>query len=141
MPHLLRVIAPASAYRSLAEAMRVAGMRLGWLDRAGAAVVPPALQEAERLGSLRAVAVGDGRSVAVKPIAGAPVLRDLVREHFLGCQLVLCRGGAEEMPRLEPAGEDWMLELPGGRTRRRSTAELVADLRRPSPWPGASRQG
>ncbi|MGH9360877.1 MAG: hypothetical protein ACRD2T_03105, partial [Thermoanaerobaculia bacterium] len=83
---------------------------------------------------LRAVAVGEGRAVAVKPIAGPPVLGDLLREHFLGCCLVLVRGDVAA-PALAPDGDAWSLTPPSpAPPRRLTTAELVAALRQPRPW-------
>ena len=61
---------------------------------------------------LRAVAVAGGRAVAVKRVAGPPTLRDLLREHFLGCAAVVVRvppggapspvDGAGALPLLDP---------------------------------------
>ncbi|MGB6992830.1 MAG: hypothetical protein WBG00_06315, partial [Thermoanaerobaculia bacterium] len=69
----------------------------------------------------------------VKPVRGEPVLEDLLREHFLGCRLVLVAGDLE-LPRLEPDGEDWVVTLNDGSTQRLTTAQLVARLRKPHPF-------
>lgn len=137
-PHLLRVSVEPSAFAPLVAAARAAGARVGWLELPPAAPAPPpatpsSLEEAAAAGVLRAVAVGEGRTVAVKPLAGPPVLRDLLREHFLGCALVLVRGELEA-PLLTPDGDAWRLEPPGQPPRRLTTQELVARLRRPRPW-------
>jgi hypothetical protein len=136
-PHLLRVAAPPAAFASLVGAARAAGLRVGWLALAPPGGVPEELEEAAAGGVLRAVAAGEGRSVAVKPLAGPPVLGDLLREHFRGCVLVLVRGEVKA-PRLAPEGDGWRLEPTGGAEEaaplRLSSAELVARLRRPRPW-------
>lgn len=132
-PHLLRVEADQGGperFGALFRAAAEAGLRVGWLELGEAAPLPPGLESAAGLGALRAVAVGSGRSVAVKPRKGAPVLRDLLREHFLGCALVLVRGdrGAES-PELCADGDRWKV----GDTSF-DTEGLVAALRRPRPW-------
>lgn len=108
------------------------GMRVGWLLLA-ATPVPEALEEAAALGVLRAVAVGQGRTVALKAVRGEPVLDDLLREHFLGCRLVLVAGDLE-LPELEPAADGWRVTLGDGSTRQLTTAQLVARLRRARPF-------
>lgn len=134
-PHLLRVTAPPERFASLIAAARALGLRIGWLELGPAPdPIPPTLGVAADLGALRAVAAGEGRAVSVKPLRGQPVLKDLLREHFLGCALVLVRGDVEA-PALEPdEGEAWRLTLSATATRRLTTAELAASLRRPHPW-------
>ncbi|MES1211383.1 MAG: hypothetical protein ABUL63_03510, partial [Acidobacteriota bacterium] len=116
------------------------GLRVGWLELGQPAEttvepVPEALASAAGLGVLRAVSVGGGRSVAVKPMRGEPVLRDLLREHFRGCSLVLVRGGSGiDAPGLEPSGADggeWRMQVRSFADRIHPTAELVASLRSP----------
>jgi len=126
---LLKVSRGAGAFGALIAAAKAEGLRVGWL-RLEATTAPEPLAEAAALGVLRAVAVGEGRTVAVKPVPGEPVLDDLLREHFLGCRLVLVAGDLE-LPRLEPAGEDWVVSLTDGSTRQLTTAQLVARLRQP----------
>ncbi|MDX1503399.1 MAG: hypothetical protein R3325_13640 [Thermoanaerobaculia bacterium] len=132
-PHLLAVEGGAEAVAPLVETLAAAGHRVGWLDLTAAAEAPPELAEASRLPLLRAVAVGAGRSVAVKRRRGAPVLDDLLREHFLGCRLVLVRG-ASELPRLSRDGDLWRVDPGAGKSRSRTAEELARDLRRPRPW-------
>ena len=133
-PHLLRVADPPEAFAPLIDAARALGLRAGWLDLGGAvAPLPAPLESAAALGVLRAVAVGEGRTVAVKPLRGATVLRDLLREHFRGCALVLVRG-AVDAPLLEADGDGWRLSLPDSAVRRLSTAELAESLRKPHPF-------
>lgn len=131
-PHLLRVSLGVRSFESLVTAATAEGLRVGWLQLA-AVDAPEPLAEAAALGVLRAVAVGEGRTVALKPIRGEPVLEDLLREHFLGCRLVLVDGELE-LPRLEPDGEGWVVTLAAGSAHRWTTVELVARLRKPHPF-------
>jgi hypothetical protein len=132
-PHLLKVTEPPDRFAALIEAARAEGMRIGWLEMAEASPLPEALQSAAGLGVLRAVAVGEGRTVAVKPLRGAPVLKDVLREHFLGCALVLVRGEVEA-PALKTEGEGWIVTPIHAASRQYPTAGLVAALRKPHPW-------
>ena len=129
-PALVAVESEPEAFAALFAAARERGERLGWLDLAPPPPGPPALERAAALGALRAVAAGGDRSVAVKPLRGAPVLRDLLREHFLGCAIVLVRG-VEGFPRLAPAGELFRLELAPARARDLDAAAAIAELLRP----------
>jgi hypothetical protein len=133
-PHLLRVDDPPERLAPLIEAARALGLRIGWLELGGTArPVPPALEQAAGLGMLRAVEVGEGRTVAVKPLRGAAVLKDLLREHFRGCALVLVRGGIEAPSlRIEEGG--WTVAPPGAASRRFAVEDLAAALRKPHPW-------
>jgi hypothetical protein len=135
-PHLLRVTLPPDRFSTLIEAARALKLRVGWLDwpgRPDEVPAPSSLEVAAALGVLRAVAVGEGRVVTVKPLRGRPVLKDLLREHFLGCALVLVRGEVDA-PALEPDGDAWRLQLPENASRRLTSAELAAALRKPRPW-------
>ncbi len=133
-PHLLRVADAPDRFASLVEAARSLGLRIGWLDLGGSvSPLPDPLESAAVLGVLRAVAVGEGRTVAVKPLRGAPVLKDLLREHFRGCALVLIRGDVGA-PSLKAEGDDWRLAPPGAPSRRLTTAQLAESLRKPHPW-------
>jgi hypothetical protein len=138
LPHLLRVTQPPDRFSPLVEAARALGLRIGWLELgAPAAPIPPSLEAAAGLGVLRAVAVGEGRTIAVKPLRGPTVLKDLMREHFRGCALVLVQGeiqGEAEVPALEPEDDAWSLTLPEGASRRLTTAQLAESLRKPRPW-------
>jgi len=130
--HLLSVEAQADTYLELIEALRADGRRVGWLDLSGTRV-PATLMAASGAGVLRAVGVDDGVTVAVKPRKGGVVLKDLLREYFVGCSVVLVRGG-EGLPRLSAAEGGWLLEVPGATTRSLDTARLVATLRKPRPF-------
>jgi len=72
-------------------------------------------------------------TVAVKPRAGDAVMKDLLREYFVGCSVVLVRGG-EGLPRLSTEKGHWLLEVPGATSRRLDTDGLVAVLRKPRPF-------
>lgn len=142
---LLRIERPMVEFAKLVAALRQEGFRVGRLEMAPTAgggkpaPVPESLGEAESLGVLRAVSVGGGRSIAVKPMRGEPVLRDVLREHFRGCRIVLVSGPASEardsVPLLERGESSWKVSLPRGETKRYTTQELIAALRRPDPWP------
>jgi hypothetical protein len=134
-PHLLSVEDGPERFAALLAALREAGLRAGWLDLDPAATppVPSGLEAAAAAGALRAVAAGGGRTVAVKPLRGEPVLRDLLREHFRGCALVLVRGPVPA-PHLALDGGLWKIAPPGEAARAYTTTELVAALRRPRPW-------
>lgn len=132
-PHLLRVTLPPDRFGTLIEAARALKLRIGWLDGSAESAAPSILDEAADLGVLRAVSMQEGRTVSVKPLRGRPVLKDLLREHFLGCALVLVRGEVDA-PALEPDGDGWRLELPESASRRFTTAELSEALRKPRPW-------
>ena len=133
-PHLLRVEESPETFAPLIEAARALGLRIGWLELGGKGhPVPPFLEVAAGLGVLRAVEVGDGRTVVVKPMRGAAVLEDLLREHFRGCALVLVRGEVDS-PTLQAEGEEWRVALPGLASHRVTAAQLAGLLRKVRPW-------
>ena len=137
LTHALRVTEDSAAFRSLFEALGREGERAGWLDLGPMTPDPAAAPASEGGleatlddGVWKAVAVEARRSVAIKTRRGAPVLRDLLTEHFRGCRVVLVRGESA-LPMLRPRGEDWELERGDGEARRLTTAELVSALRSP----------
>jgi hypothetical protein len=133
-PHLLRVEEDASRYAPLIEAARTLGLRIGWLELgADFRPVPESLEIAASLGALRAVSVGEGRTVAVKPLRGQPVLKDLLREHFQGCALVFVRGEVAA-PWLTIREDAWIVSPPGAASRSYTADQLAAALRQPHPW-------
>ncbi len=131
-PVLLAVDGPAEEFAPLFAAAKAAGLRVGWLALNASVDPPPPLQAPPLLEAFRAVAVGDSRSVAVKPMKGKAVLRDLLREHFLGADVVLV-AGLELFPRLTARGEGpWKLEESATASRLYSTDELLVRLRKPA---------
>jgi hypothetical protein len=133
-PHLLRVDDDPVHFAPLIESARTLGLRIGWLELdVTPAPVPQDLATAADLGVLRAVAVGERRAVIVKPLRGSPVLKDLLREHFQGCALVLIRGEVEA-PSLRIEGDVWSVTPPGTASRKYTGEQLAAVLRRPRPW-------
>lgn len=148
--HLLRYGGAPDRLGPLFEAARAEGLRVGWLSGAHSNVnsavdsavdsAPPGLKAPSDAGAFRAVALSEGRSVALKRVSGPPVLRDVVREHFLGCALVVVAEGAPveaELtgePTLEPADGGYRVTVPGEAGRVFAPSALAARLRRPRPW-------
>ncbi|HVR30338.1 MAG TPA: hypothetical protein VMS86_12480 [Thermoanaerobaculia bacterium] len=137
MTHALRVEEGSEAFRSLLVAVREQGERVGWLELdaaarpdAAASAAAGAIGRILEDGAWKAVVVEEGRSVAVKIRRGPPVLRDLLREHFRGCRVVLVRGDLA-LPTLRRRGADWDLEGLDGEVRRLGTMDLVRALRAP----------
>lgn len=130
--HLLRVEGEASRFEPLVTAVRADEGRVGWLDLELSDPVPPSLATPASLDVLRAVAVGPQLSIAVKPVRGQPVLRDLLREHFRGCRVVLIAGEVDA-PLLAREGEGWTVSMASG-ARSYSTEELIRALRKPRPF-------
>jgi hypothetical protein len=134
-PHLLRVEEDPSRLAPLIDAARALGLRVGWLElQAEPSPIPGSLESAAGLGVLRGVMAGEGRTVAVKPLRGQPVLKDLLREHFQGCALVLVRGGEIAAPSLRIEADQWIVAPPGATSRSYTASELAAALRKPAPW-------
>jgi hypothetical protein len=129
-PALVAVEAGPEAFASLFEAARRRAVRIGWLELAPPPTLTGPLEEAAAAGALRAVAVHGGRAVSVKPVRGEPVLRDLLREHFLGCAIVLVRGRGD-LPRLVPEGALLRLETGPGRVRELDADAALGELLRP----------
>jgi len=130
--HLLRIDRPAADFRSLIEAIRADGGRAGWLALEEPDPAPAGLEQAASAGVLRAVAVGAERTVSVKPRLGSVVLRDLLREHFRGCRVVLVSGEVEA-PRLAPDGVGWMVQSQSV-AKSYTTESLTRALRKPAPF-------
>jgi hypothetical protein len=141
--HLLRVEGAPPDYAALIEAIRADGGRVGWLELEAtdastgvggesASPTPPRLEQAADLGVLRAVAVGHSRTVSVKPRVGGTVIRDLLREHFRGCRLVLVKGAADA-PALVAVGDAWTVRREGAE-RSYGAESLARVLRKPDPF-------
>lgn len=136
---LVAVSGEPEDFAPLLAAARERGVRIGWLDLAGrAASAEPVLGRAADLGAARAVAAGGGRVVAVKPVAGAPVLRDLVREHFAGCPVILVRGRAGRPALAALPDGRYRLSAAGGRELELDAAAALARLLLPAEAPGLS---
>lgn len=136
--HLLRVEADARAFAPLLLVAGAEGLRVGWLELAEPPALPEPLREALLAGSARAVAVAEAWTLAARPRRGAPRLRELLRQQFLGCTAVLVRGAAVEAPLLAPQPDGgWVVAAGEGGERRLDTAALVAALRQPRPFPPA----
>jgi hypothetical protein len=133
--HLLRVEMEAAEIAPIIQAAAAEGLRVGWLqlDREMSPATPPELETAAAAGALRAVAVGGGRAIALKPMRGQAVLRDLLREYFTGCALVLIQGAAKA-PLLASDGQGGWKILGSDGSCLRSLDRLVGDLRKPDPW-------
>ncbi|MDX1644271.1 MAG: hypothetical protein R3244_07945 [Thermoanaerobaculia bacterium] len=128
--HLLTTDEPVEALAPLIAAAEAAGLRIGWLDLEASAEPPATLAGAVEAGVFRTVARSETGLVTAKRVAGPLVLRDLLREHFLGCRLVLVRGEVDA-PRLTRRGERWLVASEAGRLEL-GTDDLVARLRRPA---------
>jgi hypothetical protein len=141
--HLLRYQGEPAALEALFEAIRAEGLRAGWLELDSQPGGEGPAGDAVAAGAFRAAAVTPGRVVSVKRVTGPPVLRDLLREHFLGCALVVVRpGGAgsaldaelAEVPTLELAPDGYRITAAGQAAHELSAEALASRLRRPHPW-------
>lgn len=132
--HLLRVAGEAHVFGPLLVAAAAAGLRVGWLELEAPPPPPEALRAVLRAGGERAVAVGADWTLAVRPRKGAAALRELLRQQFLGCTLVLVHGEVDA-PTLE-ATEDgvWRVRVGEARERRLSVDQMLAALRQPRPF-------
>lgn len=129
-PALVAVEQSAEAFAALFAAASARGVRVGWLDLAAAVEPPAALAAAAAAGAAKAVASGAGASLAWKRRAGAAVLRDLLREQFLGYGVVLV-AGRPGGPRLVAESETaFRFEAADG-SRVLAAAALLDELLRP----------
>lgn len=131
-PHLFAVAGAPAEFAPLVEAAASERLRVGWLELGVVATLPPPLEAAASAGFAKIVAAGPGRVLAAKRLAGPAVLRDLVREQFLGCAALLV-AGSPDRPRLERDGDAFRLIALDGRARAISVAQWLALLRRPRP--------
>lgn len=120
------------------------GLKVGWLDLESAWEAPAPLAAAAVPGVLRAVAAAGAGSLALKVKKGPLVLKDLVREHFLGCELVCVHlraaaSSAEELlrsaPRLSVTASGYLVASPEGNAEELSSQELARRLRKRSAGP------
>ncbi|HLF57945.1 MAG TPA: hypothetical protein VI942_13985 [Thermoanaerobaculia bacterium] len=128
-PALVAVDADPEKFAALFAEAAARGARVGWLDLAGA---PASRFEspAAEAGAAKAVAMAPGRVVAVKRVGGVPVLRDLLREHFVGYALVLI-ANHDGWPRLTVERGTFLLQIAPGRGRTLDAAALLDELARP----------
>lgn len=140
--HLLLFDGPPEDLAPLLAAAGGEGLRVGWLDldpEVAPAPIPAGLDAATSAGAFRAVSAGAGRTVTVKRRTGPPVLRDLLREHFAGCALVVVRAeptahGLEGVARLAATAEGYRVRPPGAAALELSADALAERLRRPRPF-------
>ncbi|MDI9631508.1 MAG: hypothetical protein QM311_08635 [Acidobacteriota bacterium] len=131
LPHLFSVDAEPEAFATLWRLAAAHGIRIGWLDLASESAPPAPVTMALTAGAAKVVAVSGRQTLAGKRLAGPPVLRDLVREHFLGCQALLVRGRVG-YPRLLPGDDGYQIvEMAGAEPQRLDTKALLRRLRRP----------
>ncbi|MCH9647412.1 MAG: hypothetical protein K0U98_04180 [Deltaproteobacteria bacterium] len=134
--HLLRFEADVEELGDLVAELEGLDLRAGWLEFSEPEPLPQGLASAAATGVLRAVAVGSQGAVTIKPRRGEAVLKDLLREHFGGCQVVFVRGGEVEAPRLRRRGSGWAVVPSGGKEFFCDDQGLARRLRRPRPWSG-----
>ena len=130
--HLLRVEQGPAHFETLVRAGAERGLRIGWLEFGGSETPQP-LAAAVGTGAFRAVAVGEQETLSVKTRSGPAVTRDLLREYFQGCRLVLVSGG-DAPALLRSHGTQWEIVSPDGTKKSFGTAELVAALERVDPF-------
>lgn len=127
---LVAVDQDPAAFAPLFAAAKARGVRVGWLDLASEVGPPAELASASDAGASKSVSARAGRTLVVKTTKGAPVLRDLLREQFLGYGIVLVRGHAGR-PKLAIVGEIARLELAEGRVKSLPIDAALAELLRP----------
>ena len=130
--HLLQIDDAPSRFEPLVRAVTEAGMRVGWLDFR-VAETSDALAAASATGVFRAVAVGDTETVSAKSRIGPAVTKDLIREYFQGCSVVLI-SGRETAASLHRRDDEWAVSSPGGKEKVFTTEGLVAALSRVRPF-------
>jgi len=129
-PVLFSVSGGASDYESLFAAARERGAKVGWLELDSVAVRARTPAGLPFTGAFRTVEVDERWTVSTKPRKGPAVLRDLLREHFLGADVVLV-SGLDLFPKLARSGDGWELEEAAGRKHRLSTEALLDLARKP----------
>jgi len=94
MPRIILVEGTLNQHAEMVEREAKAGNRVGWLDMAADETNDNNCAGAKRVDIFRAVEVGSRTTLAYKPRHGPAVLKDLIREYFLGCSVVLVRAAA-----------------------------------------------
>lgn len=128
-PHLFCVGEPIEAFAPLVELARGKGLRVGWLALEEPTLTAD-LASALESGMAQSVVAGSRFTVTARVRRGSPVLDDLLRQHFLGCDAVLVYGEVSA-PVLECDGSGWKLTTMEGHTRHLDSGQLLANLRRP----------
>lgn len=129
-PVLIGVEGEVAAFESLFAAARERRLRFGWLELDASACLPPEWAAPLVAGAFRAVAASGGETVSVKKRKGPAILRDLLRENFLGADAVLVKG-ADLFPRLRLEGATWRFAESPQRERGMDLEQLLARLRKP----------
>lgn len=127
--HRLRVVDSIEVFIPLIAAAEEAGLRVGWLVL-GESEVPPGFAEATEGGVAQAVIAGERLTMTASTRKGPAVVTDLLRQYFLGCDVVLIAGEIEA-DRLQRSGDGWRVTTPSGGERRTSTQEIVSSWKRP----------
>jgi hypothetical protein len=138
--HLLRVAEGPQAFAPLFAAAAAACVRVGWLELpAGSSpsldsFAGSPLSAVLGAGAARAAVAADAWTVSARPRRGPARLRELLRQQFLGCALVLVCGEVDA-PTLAPSGNgEWSVAGAGVAERRLSGERLIAALREPLPF-------
>ncbi len=126
----LRTEAAIEELAPLIERARADGLRIGWLALEEP-TVPPQVGSVLEAGATRCVVAGARRTLAAQTRHGGAVFDDLLRQHFLGCDVVLVRGEIE-LPALQRQGAEWCVVQLDGRSTRLDLEQMVAWLQRPS---------
>lgn len=142
--HVLRARSARQEWVTLQTGVHALGERIGWLDWRPEEAPRLPLRDWDR-GWSRRVVLEAGRAKAIKPMAGPPVLRDVLREYFGGCVAVLVSSKepvAEAIADLEVVA-DGLLVRPrcdesadGDRQLLFTVDELARRLRKPRPFSG-----
>jgi len=130
--HVVAVSGDVEGFGELISHLGDLGLRCGWLEWREPGLVDQSLGMAVDMGAFRAVAVGEERTVAVKRMKGPAVLRDVVREYFKGCAVVLVVGGPPGLPMLRAKGDGWELRGVDGEVRSLGLEALGGRLRGPT---------
>ena len=128
-PHLFCVGEPIEAFAPLVELARRKGLRVGWLALQEPSLTADLVSALES-GVAQSVVAGSRYTVTARVRSGSPVVDDLLRQHFLGCDAVLVYGEVSA-PALECDGSGWRLTTMKGRTHRLDSDQFLATLRRP----------
>ena len=129
-PVLFSVSGNASDYAPLFAAARERGTKVGWLELDSVAMNSRTPAGPPFTSAFRTVEVSERWTVSTKPRKGPAVLRDLLREHFLGAAVVLVLG-LDLFPKLVRRDDEWELEEAAGKKRRLSTEALLDRARKP----------